>query len=344
MRRTALIPLKELSFPIQYLEICQSLVRAKGGDFAAALLSSDLHLNDLLIPTQRINGEQLLAVYAATLDYCHAELPYVLQVLAHFPITAHGLLGVLALTSAKLEDALNAAIEFFPLLMPAFSVQRMDTPDEVHLLFRPTCSFGRYDDFFAELIPLALCQITPFLSQPPDQIRCYFRHQSLFDPLVYKQHINTDVQFNARANRLVFSKKMLNTALLTQSISVYNQAKSSLQKISQASHQQQTLTTQIRQVIREKLRRQAVMNTASIARSVHLSERTLARHLAQEGQTIMTIKNEVRLELAQQLLRDQQTPISEIASQLGFSNTENFTRYFKQMTGKTPRQFKQAYS
>lgn len=47
-----------------------------------------------------------------------------------------------------------------------------------------------------------------------------------------------------------------------------------------------------------------------------------------------------RLERARELLATRQDPICEIAAELGYENSNNFTRFFRQETGVTPREFR----
>ncbi|MHC3124864.1 AraC family transcriptional regulator [Acinetobacter sp. GN11] len=340
MEPASLKPLKDLLFPIQYLEICQSLVNAADGDFEPIMEACGLKVENLMVPMMMIDGEKLLHVYKSTLNFCHEKKPYCLQVLDYFPITAHGLMGVLAMTSPKLEDALNAALEFFPLLMPSFHVERKDIKDEVYLLFNPTCSFGEYDNFFAELIPLAIFQIAPFLSKRPENIQCFFSHVSDFNPNIYKEQLGIDVHFNAKGNYLVFPKSILNTSLITSSAGVYNQSKSSLQAINDSSKNKNPVTARVKEVLTKHLKQNKFMSNDSVARSMNMPERTLARQLASEGYTILKLKNEIRIELAKTLLIQNNKNINEISKKLGYSNADNFSRFFKSVTGETPKQFR----
>lgn len=77
-----------------------------------------------------------------------------------------------------------------------------------------------------------------------------------------------------------------------------------------------------------------------IAETLHLSLRSLQRHLADEGCRFDTLLNECRENLALQHLRDPQCSLSEISYLLGFADTSSFSRAFKRWTGMTPGQFR----
>ena len=48
------------------------------------------------------------------------------------------------------------------------------------------------------------------------------------------------------------------------------------------------------------------------------------------------IANEVRFEIARQLLEDTEVPLGQIAAALGYSEASAFTRAFRRWAGQTP--------
>src|SRR5262245_43767809 len=78
--------------------------------------------------------------------------------------------------------------------------------------------------------------------------------------------------------------------------------------------------------------------TKDIARSLGMSERTLARRLSDEGLNFTEILQQLRRDLAVRYLDDRKLHISKIAWLLGFQEVSAFTHAFKRWTGKTPSQ------
>ncbi|WP_372876189.1 AraC family transcriptional regulator [Pseudomonas sp.] len=77
-----------------------------------------------------------------------------------------------------------------------------------------------------------------------------------------------------------------------------------------------------------------------VAQSLHLSLRSLQRHLADEQCSYEGLLADTRHNLALQHMRDPRCSISEIAYLLGFADTSSFSRAFKRWTGQTPSHYR----
>ncbi|MBV7433701.1 helix-turn-helix transcriptional regulator [Cardiobacteriaceae bacterium TAE3-ERU3] len=74
----------------------------------------------------------------------------------------------------------------------------------------------------------------------------------------------------------------------------------------------------------------------AIADLFHVSERTLDRQLAQEGQTFSSLLRQWRMEQAMSLLLQHQHSIGEIAYRCGYQSHSRFSQTFKAYFGKSP--------
>jgi AraC-like DNA-binding protein len=96
--------------------------------------------------------------------------------------------------------------------------------------------------------------------------------------------------------------------------------------------------------VRASLARQCDAHAPSLgklAAELHVSERTLTRHLQQAGVQYRVLLDEVRREHAQRLLETSELHISEIAQQLGFGDATAFGRAFRRWLGVTPSRYRQ---
>jgi AraC-like DNA-binding protein len=102
-----------------------------------------------------------------------------------------------------------------------------------------------------------------------------------------------------------------------------------------------SLTERVRAMLAEQLANGAP-SLGQIARHVSMSERTLARHLEDEGTTYKALLEDLRRRLALRYVRRSELPFSEIAGLLGFSQTAAFHRAFRRWTGRTPLEYRRA--
>jgi len=79
-----------------------------------------------------------------------------------------------------------------------------------------------------------------------------------------------------------------------------------------------------------------------VARSLGMSERTLARRLSDEGLNFTEILQQLRRDLAVRYLDDRKLHVSKIAWMLGFTEVSAFTHACRRWTGKTPREMRTA--
>lgn len=78
-----------------------------------------------------------------------------------------------------------------------------------------------------------------------------------------------------------------------------------------------------------------------VAARLHVSVRSLQRHLEDEGLSFRTVVEAVRLQMAQQYLSQTRRSLAEIAMLTGFSNQSNFSNAFKRWTQMTPNRYRE---
>lgn len=79
---------------------------------------------------------------------------------------------------------------------------------------------------------------------------------------------------------------------------------------------------------------------ATVADRLCCSERSLRRHLQQEGCTFQDVAAQLQQQRAEHFLRHSRLTVEAIAHRLGYSETAAFAHAFKRWTGRTPSQFR----
>ncbi len=80
----------------------------------------------------------------------------------------------------------------------------------------------------------------------------------------------------------------------------------------------------------------------AVAQQFGISQRTLRRRLDAEDKSFQALVNRTRQELACQLLRNTQLPVTDIAAALQYADVNAFSRAFRQWAGCTPTAWRSA--
>lgn len=81
-------------------------------------------------------------------------------------------------------------------------------------------------------------------------------------------------------------------------------------------------------------------NTETLATALNMSPRSLHRQLQEEGASLQQLKEQVRLERAEDLLLRITKPVKQMAASSGFRNEKGFMRAFQDWVGMSPAAFR----
>ncbi|MNF88289.1 HTH-type transcriptional regulator VirS [compost metagenome] len=149
-------------------------------------------------------------------------------------------------------------------------------------------------------------------------------HQRLFGDMV---------QFNSTLDGIVFQSQQLDAELSGADPMMMRHAQLYLEQL--RAELAITFAEKVRQIIWVLLPG-GLCNADQVASDLNLIRRTLDRRLAREGETFLSLRDQVRSELAVRYLENPGVALSEIASVLGFSELSAFSRWFSQRFGCCP--------
>lgn len=75
-----------------------------------------------------------------------------------------------------------------------------------------------------------------------------------------------------------------------------------------------------------------------------MHRRTLDRHLDASGFSFREVADEIRFEVACQLLRDTRLTVNEIAASLHYGDASAFAHAFRRWSGQTPTRWRESVS
>ena len=101
---------------------------------------------------------------------------------------------------------------------------------------------------------------------------------------------------------------------------------------------QRDFLSTVRSVIRSE--EWSLVSLENTARVLNISVSTLQRRLRFCGKSFKEVRNEERVEQAKEFLSLSDQTLDSIAYRLGFSNSSNFTKSFRSVTGMSPKEYR----
>ncbi|MGE6793804.1 AraC-type DNA-binding protein [Pseudomonas guineae] len=254
-------------------------------------------------------------------------------------ISAYGMLGYAALSSATLGDALQLLLQF-PALLGTYFKLKLQVEGELAWV----CASDYQHRPELEVFNLEMCLASlklmcdDLLGQPLPLSAAQFRYNEPQYSGRYPLSFNCPLQFNATHNAFVFPAHWLQQPLPLADAVTHREMLSRCRKQNTEFTTRQAWLGRIRQLLSEQLT--APPGLEQLAQQMHCSPRTLRRHLQELGTHYQELLDELRFEHAKALLSQEDWPICRIAEHLGYSETASFRHAFQRWSGVAPSRFR----
>lgn len=306
------------------------------------LRGSGLTETQLSDPSSEISAADELAVIANLVR--ELEDPPGLGVVAgtRFRLTSYGLWGFALISSPTLSSAIRVGFQFGELSFSLSETSTRERDGELQLILEPLGIPPQLRRFTIErdaagiqtlhrdllAVPTALTRVSfTFPSPPADRLTCY------------EEIFGMRPEFNASENILAFDGEVANAPLPQANEQTAAVALQHCRDLLDRRRARTGVAGQVRNILIEQLI--APPDAATIARGLHLSERTLRHQLAREGTSYRALLDEIRERLAEELLVAQGLPVAEIAHRLGYVEVSSFSQAFRRWKGMSPRAFRE---
>jgi AraC-like DNA-binding protein len=254
------------------------------------------------------------------------------------PTTFHAL-GYALVASGSLREVFERIVRYHPVVSDALELQLTRTEDCYRFNLKvpagcPTPAYEAIDAFAA--IYVRTCRNR--LGRDYAPLAVYLCRPEPVDPSPWHKVFRSPVWFAQDQDCLEFGLHDFDSHLddANPELAEHNET---VLKRTMAQLQPLTWERKVREAIEAQLP-EGEPSAERIAQALHLSLRSLQRHLADEGCRFDTLLNECRENLALLHLRDPQCSLGEISYLLGFADASSFSRAFKRWTGMTPGQFR----
>ncbi|MGH8352916.1 MAG: AraC family transcriptional regulator [Pseudomonas sp.] len=254
-------------------------------------------------------------------------------------VSAYGLLGYAALSSATFGDAWRLLLQYPALLGTYFELElhiegelawvsaggyRHQAALEVFNVEMCLASLKLVcDDLLGQALPLRAAQ---FRHAQPD---CVSRYGASFA---------CPLRFKAERNAFAFPASWLQRRLPLADPVTHQEVLARCRKLNAEFTTRQTWLAHIRQLLAAQLAEPPGLE--QLALQLHCSPRSLRRHLQELGTHYQELLDELRFERAKALLGQEEWPIYRIAEVLGFSESASFRHAFQRWSGVAPSRFR----
>lgn len=257
-------------------------------------------------------------------------------------LTSHGMLGFALLNSSSIREAMTVLQEYINTRTPFISIELVENPQEFKIIFIENMTFDEVKQTFLEAVFVTFINILTQLTFGALTLsQVHFNFAKPHYAKKYTEFFSCPVDFQQHSNQIIFPTALLNIQLkLADPISL-QQARhlcdAELAKM-QTNKQNPKLSMRIKQMMLGEVGHfPSLDKTAS---RLHMTPRTLHRHLINEGTSYHLIVKEVAQTIASQYLSNTSMTVAEIALLLGYIDVANFRRAFKKWTGTTPHEFR----
>jgi len=319
--------------PVIVRRIVSEMVK-RGLDTSSLCRGLGFRIVDLERPELRLSYGQVSKVIRRALPLL-GDPQLALRLGASVNLVSWGFCFVGLMASAKSRAVLEFAIDFLPSTGRFLCIHGQDDGRQFSVV-----ADARFDDpdVYAFLVDATFASLMQVCHQVVGKtygpVSVEFTAARPTSAALHEQVFCCPVRFECETNRMNFSMTSVPVASADSLV-----AKRSREFL--ALHQGgvgavSELEALVVRAIRSDLR--SIPALRDIATSIHLTERTLRRRLAQAGLAFATILDHERMRRALQLIRDGRLPLATVAQQTGYADARSLRRATMRWIGQTPTQ------
>ena len=245
-----------------------------------------------------------------------------------------GLVGVLVRNAPVVDAALNGLSRWLHLHTQGSEVTLTVDGSQAILSFSVVQPLVEATDQIGDGALSQMLNVMRTLCGPSFRVaEVRFAHRKPEDVQPYRRCFRAPLRFDAEQNALVFSRDWLNVRRPDSDVELQRL----LQKqvgILEADFRDD-FPAQVRRVLRYALLTDHA-SAEEIAALFSINPRTLGRRLEDSGTSFRELVEEVRFEIARQMLEDTSRSIGQISASLAYGRASAFTRAFRRWSGTTP--------
>lgn len=310
-----------------------TLAAEHGVPFTAALAGAGIDPASLHDPAAEITAGQEAALIAALT----AELPDDAGLAAggRYRLTTYGIWGFALLSSRTIRESHEVGMRFLDLSYALTRISAQECDRELALFFddldlpEPVRRFVLLRDTSA-----AVEIWRGMLGRDVVPARVALRVPPPADPAPYEAAFGVRPVFGAPRSVVAFDADLLDQPLPHAAPLTAASCEAQCRELLERRHARHGLSGRVRDVLLRDPRR--MPGQEEVAAALHVSVRTLRRHLDEEGTSFRAVVDETREHLAEELLLTAGLSVEEVAERIGYSEASSFVHAFRRWKGLSP--------
>jgi AraC-like DNA-binding protein len=322
--------------PIGFVTDALDSVRARGLSIAPFLTAAGISDVSHSSPDPRISVQQFALLWRAVSAAIEDEA-FGVGARAMRPGT-FDMLCTCVIHSASLGQAIRRAVQFLNLVLDDPKAQLVTEGRTARILLQDTApprSAFAYRAYWVMLhgvicwlvgrrIPLRQVDFSAAEPTRGNDFRLFF---------------GTPVKFGQHHGQIVFDKRFLTLPIVRSERSLKNFLRRAPENILIGYFNDTGIANSLRQQL-QTVSPEEWPNFDEVARQFRMPATTLRRRLKEEGQSFLALKDEVRRDMAVDLLLNTDLAVSEVSSNLGYREASAFYRAFQNWMACSPGEYR----
>lgn len=300
----------------------------------AALDGTGLLPEMLAAPDTSVSGWQELRI-VQNLIAATADAPALgIEAGLRYHLTTHGIWGFALSSCPTVRSAIDVGLRYVDL---TFAFTRMSTVtegDHLRLVLDPGDLPADVRRFFVERETATIAHLGHQVTSSPTPLgRVHFAYPApaSVDPYLVFGQIPV---FDAAASFIEIPREILDLPIPQADPYAAAATQEQCRALLAQRHARSGYAGQVRDRLVQRPGQPPAFE--AVASELHMSSRTLRRHLEREGTSYRNLLDEVRERLAEELLATGVLSVADVGRRLGYADTPSFTAAFKRWKGGTP--------
>jgi AraC-like DNA-binding protein len=271
-----------------------------------------------------------------------AELPEAagLAAGARYRLTTYGIWGFALLSSRTIRDSHEVAMRFLDLTYALTRISAQESDGELALFFddldlpEPVRRFVLLRDTSAAV---EIWRETLGRAVAPRRVA--LRMPAPPDTAPYEAAFGLVPVFGAPRSVVAFDADLLDLPLPHAAPLTATSCEAACHDLLERRHARHGMSGRVRDVLLREP--QGMPRQEQVAAALHLSVRTLRRHLDEEGTSFRAVLEQTREYLAEELLLTAGLSVEQVAERIGYSEASSFVHAFRRWKGVSPGRWAQ---